>query len=446
MYLLYSALLAVGLILSFPYWLWQSLRTGKYRAGFGERLGRVPQRLLAGGNRPAIWVHAVSVGEVLAVGNLIRELRQRWPEHRVVISTTTDTGQKLARSRFGAENVFYFPLDFAFAIRPYLKCLRPEMVVIAETEFWMNFLRLAHANGARLAIVNARISDRSVRGYRRWRGIVKQALKPVDVFLAQTEEDQRRLLEIGAPPERVRVGGNLKFDIALPEPPPIVAELRAALAKSQSRPVLVCGSTVEGEESLLLGAFRFIEKQYPRAVMILAPRHPERFPEVIQLLTEAGARFVLRSQWKQEDLAGSVLLLDSIGELASVYALADVAFVGGSLVPRGGHNILEPALWGAAIVVGPYTENFRDVVLLFQSRRAVRVVEAAELAPALIALLSEEDERKELGARAAETVRSQRGATAATLQILQALLEEFAAGELQPQGWEKGGGCATPPQ
>src|SRR5579864_8438054 len=199
MYLIYSALLAAGLLVSLPYWLLQRLCHGKYRAGLGERLGRVPRRLAALPSRPTIWVHAVSVGEVVAISGLVEELTKRFPLHRVVVSTTTDTGQKLARSRFGAENVFYFPLDFGFAVRPYLQLLRPDLIVIAETEFWPNFLRLAHASGARIAVVNARISDRSWPGYRRFRRFLAGVLRQIDLFLAQTEEDARRLETIGAP-------------------------------------------------------------------------------------------------------------------------------------------------------------------------------------------------------------------------------------------------------
>ncbi len=213
MYLIYSALLAAGLLLTLPYWLMQRLRHGKYRAGLSERLGRIPQRLTKQPGRPTIWVHAVSVGEVLAVSGLVAELKRRFPNYRIVISTTTDTGQKLARTRFGAENVFYFPLDFAFAIRPYLRWLRPELIVIAETELWPNFLRLGKAVGGRIAIVNARISDRSWPRYRRFQRLLARVLRQVDLFLTQTEEDARRLAQIGAPKERIQVTGNLKFDV-----------------------------------------------------------------------------------------------------------------------------------------------------------------------------------------------------------------------------------------
>jgi 3-deoxy-D-manno-octulosonic-acid transferase len=422
MYLLYSALLAAGLLASLPYWMFGKRRHGKYREGLGERLGKVPPRMqLQSG--PAIWVHAVSVGEVLAVSELVRELRRRFPKYRVVVSTTTATGQKLSAKHFGEDSVFYFPLDFAFAIRPYLSALRPRLIVLAETEFWPNFLRLAHTSGARVAVVNARISDRSLPGYRRFRRILKRVLLNVDLFLTQTAEDASRLREIGAPADRVQVSGNLKFDVSVPDPPAIVASLRSNFQQGGGGPVLVCGSTVEGEEGLLLRAFENVLASHSRAVMILAPRRPERFSEVAQLLEQLGIRLWRRSLWSGDIIAGGVFLVDTIGELASLYALADVAFVGGSLVPRGGHNIIEPAQHGVAIMVGNHTENFRDIVRLFQSQDAVRVVGAAEFPLVLMDLLSNEGERMALGRRGAETLRSQMGATDRTVAALEKLLE-----------------------
>jgi 3-deoxy-D-manno-octulosonic-acid transferase len=426
MYLIYSALLAAGLLVTVPYWLLQRLRHGKYRDGLGERLGRIPQRLIVASARPVIWVHAVSVGEVLAVSGLVGELAKRFSHYRIVISTTTDTGQNLARSRFGAENVFYFPLDFAFAIRPYLRLLEPELILIAETEFWPNFLRLAHASGAAIAIVNARISDRSWPRYQRFRRLFIGVLRQVDLFLTQTTEDARRLEQIGARPERIEVVGNLKFDVPAPTAPPIVASLRGALLKAKAGPVIVCGSTVEGEEPLLLQAFVNFLASHPRAVLILAPRHPERFGEVAELLGKLGIQFWRRSLWSGDPILGGVLLVDTIGELAALYALGDIAFVGGSLVPRGGHNIIEPALHGIPIVVGNHTENFRDIVSLFQSRDAVRVVGPAELPLAFMELISNPAERIALGRRAAETLRAQMGATERTVQAVEKLLAPTA--------------------
>jgi 3-deoxy-D-manno-octulosonic-acid transferase len=434
-YLLYSLVLALGMLLSLPYWLYQILRHGKYRKGFSERLGRVPARLMPGAGSPAgriIWVHAVSVGEVLAVSGLVEEMRRSFPRHRVLVSTTTDTGQELARKRFGEENVFYFPMDFDFAIGPYMRALRPELVVLAETEFWPNFLRLAHASEARIAVVNARISDRSWPSYRRFRWALRKMLKHVDLFLAQTQEDSARLQSIGAERGRVQVTGNLKFDVSLPSPPAIVESLRRAFAAEGAGPVLVCGSTVEGEEPPLLKAFENLRVGHARAVMILAPRHPQRFDEVAMLLGQLGIPSFRRSLWQGESLAGGVLLVDTIGELAALYALADVAFVGGSLVPRGGHNIIEPAQYGVAIVTGTYTENFRDIVALFRSRDAVRIVGLSELPLTLMQLLADDAERRALGRRALETMRSQMGATSRTLEALKGLVAADRASAMVP--------------
>jgi 3-deoxy-D-manno-octulosonic-acid transferase len=411
------------MLISLPYWLYHILRHGKYHSGFSERMGRVPARLNATNrSRPVIWVHAVSAGEVLAVSGLVEQMRRCFPAHRVVVSSTTDTGQELARKRFGAENVLYFPLDFGFAIRPYLRALQPELIVLAETEFWPNFLRLAHASGARIAVANARISNRSWPNYMRFRRALRRMLVHVDLFLAQTEQDRTRLQAIGADAARLQVTGNLKFDVSSIAPPLIVETLRQSLAAENARPVIVCGSTVEDEEPPLLKAFENLRVEHPRATMILAPRHPERFDDVAILLQQLGIRFYRRSRWVGESLAGGVLLVDSIGELAALYALADVAFVGGSLVPRGGHNILEPAQYGVAVVSGNHTENFRDIVALFQSRDAVRIVGVEELPLTLMQLVADDCERRALGRRAQETLRSQQGATARTLEALQTLL------------------------
>ena len=426
MYALYSALLAFFLLLTLPYWLLQMMRHGKYRAGLRQRFGGVPPALLDHGEQPAIWVHAVSVGEVVASSAVIRALQHKFPSHRVLISTTTSTGQKLAAQRFGVDNVFYFPLDFSFAIRPYLDALRPELVVVAETEFWPNFLRLAKRSGARVAVINCRISDRSFPGYKRFRFwlplLLVKTLTSVDCFLAQTEEDRRRLMEIGAAESKITVAGNLKFDVAPPPSPQVVASLRESFARSEAGPVLVCGSTLEDEEGSLLSAFRNILVNHPRAVMILAPRHPERFAEVAELVEKLGFRMWRRSLWSGEPLAGCVFLVDSIGELAALYCLATVAFVGGSLVPRGGHNILEPALCGVPIVTGNHYENFRDVVNYFASRNAVRIVGIAELPLVFMELIENSEERAALGRNALAALESQRGATDRTISALLQLM------------------------
>ncbi|HET9697632.1 MAG TPA: 3-deoxy-D-manno-octulosonic acid transferase [Terriglobales bacterium] len=426
MHLLYSALLTLVLLLGLPWWLLQMLRNGKYRAGLGERFGLVPDRIRQD-NRPVIWVHAVSVGEVLAVDPLIRQLQEQNPLYRVLISTTTSTGQKLARDRFGAKNVFYFPLDFAFAVRRYLSALRPEMIVIAETEFWPNFLRLAHGTGARVLVVNARISDRSFPRYRKWRSFIAPMLRNVDRFLTQTDVDRGRLIEIGALAERVSVSGNLKFDIMPAKAVTIVGHLQVVFKRDRNSPIVVCGSTVEGEEPILIDSFRNVVKWYPNAVMILAPRHPERWPQVVELLRASKLPWKRRSEWNHlEPIGGSIFLLDTIGELAAVYQLATVAFVGGSLVPRGGHNILEPAHYATPVMVGPHTENFREIVDLFVRAGAVNVVTPEKFGDQLLRLLDQPAKRVELGRHAAEVVRATCGATNRTLDVLNQYLRQPA--------------------
>jgi 3-deoxy-D-manno-octulosonic-acid transferase len=379
----------------------------------------------------------VSVGEVLALAGLVTELRKAHPERYIFVSTTTATGQELARKRFGEDSVFYFPLDFAFAIRPYLRALQPELVIVAETEFWPNFLRLCRAAGAQIAIVNARISDRSLPRYMRLRGLVLRVLSNVSVFLAQSDEDQRRLIGIGADPDRVQVSGNLKFDLAPPSnPPAIVGQLRTALLAGGATAVIVAGSTVDGEEPQVLSAFRALLHQTPNAVLILAPRHPQRFEEVSALIESSGLKHWRRSAWKGSDpVCGGVFLLDTIGELGAVYSVADIAFVGGSLVPRGGHNILEPATYAVPVIVGPHTENFRDTMDLFTRAAALTVVHDEHgLEVAFLDLLANGPKRRDLGQRAFDLLQQQSGATTRTLATIDHLL---AASPARPQ-WSDG--------
>lgn len=423
MYLAYNALFLLALILSAPWWLLEIVRHGKYRTGLRERLGVVPARLLDPASPETIWIHAVSVGEVLAVSRMVDELKARLPGWRVVVSTTTDTGQRLARERFGEENVFYFPLDLSFAVRAYLRALRPKLLVLAEAEFWPNLLHRARSEGVRVAVVNARVSDRSLPRYRRFRNSLARVMQNVNVFLAQGDEDARRLVEIGASAERVHVGGNLKFEVKAPAKPHILDQISEVVRRDQSGPLLIAGSTLEGEEAMLLDCFRQVIGRYSNALMVVAPRHPERFEPVAALLVASGLNWQRRSQWDgQQPIGGGVFLLDSIGELASLYEFADIAFVGGSLVPRGGHNVLEAAQFGVAIVVGPHTENFRDIVGIFQKAEALRVVTPESLTATVMELLQDDAGRTYLGTRAREVMRSQQGATERTIAALLQLL------------------------
>ena len=423
-YFLYSLTLLGALLLSLPWWLVQMLRLGKYRTGLRERLGKVPQRLL-GANANTIWIHAVSVGEVQAISRLAEELKQQLPGWRIVVSTATDTGQKLARQRFGEGNVFYAPLDLPFAVRPYLQTLQPKLLLLAESEFWPNLLHLSKLAGAKIAVVNARVSDRSLPRYKLVRKLLAAVLRNVDLFLAQSKADARRLVAIGAPAARMCVTGNLKFELNPAADTPVAGQLAAALRAHGIRPVLVAGSTLPGEEDILLPMFRAVVARHPGILLLLAPRHPERFDAVASLLASSGVRFQRRSQWNGHTLpAGSVFLLDSIGELSSLYRFADLAFVGGSLVPRGGHNVLEAAQYGVPILVGPHTENFRQIVRIFQAAGALRVVGRESLTATVLQLLSNEPQRKEMGERASQTLQGQQGATARTLEVLLKLLPE----------------------
>jgi 3-deoxy-D-manno-octulosonic-acid transferase len=426
MYAFYSLLLACAALLSLPWWLVQMLRLGKYRSGLGERLGFVPARLKDA--RPGcIWVHAVSVGEVLAVSQLIAELQGKYPDRQIFISTTTATGQRLARQRFGENRVFFMPLDFGVAVRRYLNALKPQLSVIAETEFWPNLLHLAGKRQTSLAIVNARISDRSFPRYRRFRWFFGRVLSEVDLFLAQTTEDAQRLREIGAATGRMQVSGNLKFDIRPNSQPALVNGLRAAMGNDS--PVIVCGSTAEGEEEPLLEAFKKVQQQFPAAILVLAPRHPERFEKVAAMIASEGFSLQRRSAWSQPlKISRGVFLLDSVGELAAIYQLADIAFVGGSLVPTGGHNILEPAQYGAAIVVGPHTFNFREIVNIFEQGDAIKIVTTQTIASQFLELLGEPEERARLGRLAKELFAKHAGATRRTLSALDPLLTQQERG------------------
>lgn len=417
--LFYSLGLLLALAVSAPWWLTRMATNGKYREGLAERLGRVPGRLRGPGARPVIWLHAVSVGEVLAASRLVEELRARLSGWRVVVSTTTRTGQQLARQRFSANDVFYFPLDFAFPVRAYLRALRPRLLVLMETEFWPRMLAECRRAGVPVAVVNARISDRSWPRYRRLRFLWTRLLGGLAVVLAQTEIDAQRLKALGA--GRVQVAGNLKYDIRETAPARITVAVREHLPPGAR--IIVCGSTLEGEEQILLVAAP------PEAVLVLAPRHPERFEEVVRLLERSGRRWVRRSQWlnaPEKLLPGTVLLLDSIGELASLYSLASVAFVGGSLVAAGGHNPLEPAQFGVPIVMGPHYENFRGIVERLRESDAIRIVAESELKAAMKALFEDGSLAAAMGARARQVFASEAGATKRAVAALMEVLGERA--------------------
>jgi len=421
--IIYTFALFLVLALGLPYWLLVMATNGKYREGLSERLGWVPDRLREGDPRKTIWVHAVSVGEVLAASRLVNELSACAPQYRVLLSTTTQTGQRLARERTGPNHTFYFPLDFPWIVRRYLRSLDPVLLVLVETEFWPNLLTACRRSSIPVAVVNGRISDRSLPRYLRLRAIWKQILAGVSIVMAQSEEDAKRLKAIGAPAGRVSFAGNLKFDVRSAEPAAITTMLREKLAAGTR--VVVCGSTLDGEEEILLDAFQQLLKTLPDCVMILAPRHPERFARVAGLLKNRKERFVRRSNWMKRPAKikpGTVILLDSIGELASVYALASLAFVGGSLVPGGGHNPLEPAQFAVPVVMGMHYANFRAIIDTLLQAEALKLATKETLVPMLENLLTDVDAANALGVRALEVFHHQSGATGRAVTALLGLL------------------------
>ena len=443
---LYNVGLLLALLLGAPWWLWRMATTQKYREGLRERLGGVPERLsgrdldagpghsvsgsaIRSVGQPVIWLHAVSVGEVLAVSRLVAELDVGLPAYRVMISTTTRTGQALARQRFGAGRVFYCPLDLPWAVAAYLKELKPAMLVLAETEFWPNLLSGCFQRGIRVVVVNARISDRSWPRYRRLRRLWRPFLSRLTAVLAQSETDAERLRALGC--AQVTVSGNLKFDVRAGER---AAATRLVQKLAGDLRLVVAGSTLEGEETMLLAAWPELLQVDPKLAMVLAPRHPERFAAVAELLARSGFPWRKRSELGQTTtgeaglgevrlVPGEIVFLDSIGELASVYSLAAVAFVGGSLIAAGGHNPLEPAQFAVPVVMGTHYANFRAIVEAMRQRDAIAITTPGELSATMASLLLDQTGAKEMGERGRQVFEEQAGATAKSVTAVGAILE-----------------------
>ena len=426
----YNLALLAALAVGTPWWIFRMATTQKYREGLLGRLGVVPTRIrkaqkASGEVLPVLWIHAVSVGEVLAVSRLVKTLDAALAGYLIVISTTTRTGQQLARERFGAEGVFYCPLDLPWAVRNYLKALRPRMLVLAETEFWPNLLSGCFRLRIPVAVVNARISDRSWPRYRRLSQLWRPFLGPLDCVLAQSQTDADRLIAIGCLAERVSVAGNLKFDVHAAEEAEATRILKVLAGEMR---LVVAGSTLEGEESALVEAWPHLLASDSQLAMVLAPRHPERFAAVADLLDRSGSAWTRRSDWRSQRAEplkpGQVVLLDTIGELASVYSIASVAFVGGSLVPAGGHNPLEPAQFGVPIVMGPHFANFRAITEDLIAHDAICIAEREKLEKTLLDLLCDRNEAKAMGERAKQVFASQAGATGRCVLAIRELLRE----------------------
>jgi 3-deoxy-D-manno-octulosonic-acid transferase len=438
-YFIYSFLLGLAALLLVPYWLVQGLRHGKYLSNLGERLGFSFPALAKLPAHPsgAIWIHAVSVGEALSGVALARRLKEAYPNRPLIVSTTTNTGQALARERMPfADAVIYFPLDWAFCVRRALDAARPSLVLVLETEIWPNFLREAGRRRIPVLFVSGRISDRSFARYQRYLGsfgfflrpFLKNALSHASAFLMQSEKDADRVRSLGVPADRVRVSGNLKYDLELPAPTPLSNWLATEIKRSGRSPIIVAGSVVATEEPHALIAFGTLQGEYPKALLVLAPRRPECFDEAAAFIDESHRKFIRRSRMaipgpasKQSEGNSNtatipddvtVLLLDSIGELASLYGLADGAFVGGSLVSSGGHNILEPAAFGRIPVFGPSMENFTEIASRFVSAGAAIQVESPEdVGVAWIELFRDPERMKKMSEAARRLVADSRGAT-----------------------------------
>jgi 3-deoxy-D-manno-octulosonic-acid transferase len=418
MYALYTMVSALLFVAAAPFFIWKGRATGKYLRTFQARMGRGVV-----GSRPSvdsIWVHAVSVGEVLAAKPLVERLKARFPATPVFVSTTTMTGNAIAQKALaGADGLFYAPFDWPRPVRRTLARVRPRLLVLVETEIWPNLIHEARRRGIRIAVVNGRISPRSFTRYRRIRRLLTHVLHEVDLFLMQSEAHAGRILAMGGPPDRVRISGNLKFD----------ALSRAAANVDLTRliagggPLWVAGSTTAGEEEAVVAAFCAVRERHPDVRLLLAPRHPERFGAAAAVVEAAGLRCAKRSTLDAPWTGSDVLLLDTLGELAQVYSLATVAFVGGSLVASGGHNILEAAIHGKAVIVGPHMENFQEIADVFLADRAlIQVVSAEDLAEAVAGLLGDEARRLDIGDRARALVDRHRGALDRTVEALAALV------------------------
>jgi 3-deoxy-D-manno-octulosonic-acid transferase len=447
-YFIYSLLMGLAAFLLTPYWVVRGLRHGKYLFNLRERLGFSFPGLakLPAERAGAIWIHAVSVGEVLSGIPLARQLKAAYPDRPLLVSTTTMTGQALARERLSfADAVIYFPLDWGFCVRRAFDAVRPALVLVLETEIWPNFLRRAGQRKVPVLFVSGRISDRSFARYRKsfkafgffLRPLLKDALSQASAFLMQSEKDAERIRALGAPAERVTASGNVKYDLELPLSTPLSNWLEAEVKRSGRSPVIVAGSVVATEEPLALIAFGTLQGEYRDAFLVLAPRKPEQFAAAAAYIDESHRKFIRRSALPipgpaqmDRQFSGplssppdsaipdnaTVFLLDSIGELASLYRIADGAFVGGSLVPSGGHNILEPAAFGKVPIFGPSMENFAEIASRFVSAGAAIQVESPEdVGVAWIELLRNPGRMKEMSERARSLVESSRGATGRAL-------------------------------
>ncbi|MGA7626647.1 MAG: 3-deoxy-D-manno-octulosonic acid transferase [Candidatus Acidiferrales bacterium] len=442
MYFFYRILTAAGMFILAPYFALRGWRAGEPSRALRERLGVLPPEIAARATAStpgaaAIWIHAVSVGEVLAAKPLLEGLRRRFPRRPIFVSTTTETGRRLARERLqNADSIFYFPLDWVVPVRRALRTIRPALVIVMETEIWPNFLREARRAGVPVVFANARISERSFARFKRWEFLVgpffAQAMHDAALFLCQTAEDSSRLQQMGAPQDRIEVTGNLKYDAEPPAVGRFGTWLEGQIRQQERWPLLVAGSVAAEEENPILAAYDVIQRQWRHTLLILAPRKPAQFDAAAQIVADGGWKVARRSNL---DLSSSldentdVILLDSIGELAGLYSLADAVFVGGSLVAAGGHNILEPAWFARPPVFGPSIENFREMSDQFLDAHAgVQVASGQGLGRVWMQLIQDNTLRERMGKAARAISERNRGATERSLERIAAVLNPSAKG------------------
>lgn len=441
MYAVYSVLIVLFFVVTSPYLLYQAIRYRKYVVNLRQRLGFLPVSFNLDADH-SIWIHAVSVGEVLTARALLPELRERYPRLRIFLSTTTITGQQIARNNLQyVDEVFYFPFDLPFIVRRTLRLVKPRLFVVMETEIWPNLMRACHEAGVKTVLVNGRISSRSYPRYRMARWFFRDVLTNVDRFCMQSEESARRIIDIGADPARVSVTGSLKFDsLDIPGVPgsPTADRGQNRVLRyfriAPERPVVIAASTLKGEEEPVLEAFQRIRATRGNALLIVAPRKPERFDEVERMARRAGWNVARRSELRVDaEPRHDVVVLDTIGELAVLFQVGTLVFVGGSLVDAGGHNILEPAVFGKPIVFGPYMQNFAEIAQTFLDHgAALQVRNGRELETTLLDLLGDSVRRASLGAAARALVEANRGARGQSLAVIEKLLPPEHAGNVRP--------------
>jgi 3-deoxy-D-manno-octulosonic-acid transferase len=439
MYVAYSVLIVAFFLVMSPYLAWQAVRYRKYIGSLRQRFGYLPISFNLDGEE-SIWIHAVSVGEVLTARALLPQLRERYPRYRLFLSTTTMTGQQIARNSLQlVDEVFYFPFDLRFIVNRTLRLVKPKLFIMMETEIWPNLLRACRQNGVRTALVNGRISSRSYPRYRLARPLFRRVLDNVDRFCMQGEESARRIIDMGADPDRVLVTGSLKFDsLELPGTTAGSDRGRNRVLRyfriAPDRPVIIAASTLKGEEEPVFEAFQRIRARVPDTLLIIAPRKPERFDEVEQIARRGGWRVARRSELPVDaEPRQDIVVLDTLGELAPLFQVGTAVFVGGSLVDQGGHNIIEPAVFGKAIVFGPYMQNFAEIARAFvENDAAIQIRTPRELEHALLGLLNDPVRRARLGAAARALVEANRGARGKTMAAIAKLLPPQDAGNVRP--------------